>query len=184
MLGALILTGGRSSRMGQDKAVLRWAGVRAVDKVAERARAVGADLILTVGGQDLGLSHVPEPTPAGGPVAGVRLGAQALLAAGRTRALVLAVDAPTVEPRDLWPLLTAGPPGAAYVDLHLPLVLDLAAFPEAAGPGWSMGRLVEAAGLLRLSPPAGALARLRGANTPAERAALLQAHAGSSTAGN
>ena len=36
-LGAIILTGGASSRMGADKAEALWLGVRAVDRVAARS---------------------------------------------------------------------------------------------------------------------------------------------------
>jgi molybdopterin-guanine dinucleotide biosynthesis protein A len=55
--GVLILTGGGSRRMGRDKAALDWGGVRAVDRLAELARALGAQRVLTVGA-DLGLPFV------------------------------------------------------------------------------------------------------------------------------
>ena len=42
-LGAVILTGGSSRRMGADKAAELWFGVRAVDRVAEVARDCGAN---------------------------------------------------------------------------------------------------------------------------------------------
>ena len=113
-----------------------------------------------------------EP-PWGGPVGGVLAGAQALRAAGCERALVLAVDAPSLTVADLAPLLARHGPGAAFEGLHLPLVLELSALPGDARADWAMARLVERAGVVRLPCSPGAQARLRGANTPEERDVLL-----------
>lgn len=173
MLGAMILTGGGSYRMGRDKAELDWDGASAVARLAALARAVGAEAVITVGPRDHGLPFVPDDTPDGGPVGGVLSGARALREATCGRALVLAVDAPTIRAEDLAALLSAPTPGAAYEGLHLPAFLDLAAIPEAAASGWPMGRLLEMIAALRLPCPVGAGARLRGANTPEERAMLL-----------
>jgi len=173
MLGALILTGGRSSRMGEDKAVQLWGGRRAVDLAAALAGQVGATVILTVGGREYGYPFVGDPTPGGGPVGGVAAGAGALAAAGCRRALVLAVDAPTVTPEDLAPLLAAPSPGATYAAFPLPMVADIARLPPEARPDWPLARLAERAGLAELACAPDRAARLRGANTPAERERLL-----------
>ena len=54
---------------------------------------------------------------------------------GAARALVLAVDAPTLTPADLAPLLAVAGAGAAYEGLHLPMVAALDALPgEAPAP--------------------------------------------------
>ncbi|HET6970571.1 MAG TPA: NTP transferase domain-containing protein [Phenylobacterium sp.] len=174
-LGAAILVGGASSRMGADKAQLDWGGRRAVDWLADLAAEAGADPIVTVGGGDYGLLQVADSEPAGGPVAGLVAAIAALRSAGCQRMLALAVDAPTARRADLEPLLTAPPPGAAFEGLHLPLVLDLAAAPDGAGGGWPIARFVERAGLARLPCAPEAHERLRGANTPQERARLLAA---------
>ncbi|WP_419252201.1 molybdenum cofactor guanylyltransferase [Caulobacter sp. ErkDOM-YI] len=171
--GALILTGGGSRRMGRDKAALDWDGARAVDRVAELARTVGATAVLTVGA-DLGLPWVSDPEPGAGPVGGVLAGVEALRALGLERALILAVDAPTVTVEDLAPLMAADAPGAAFEGLPLPMVLTFSALPAGAEAGWPLRRLVERAGLFTVALQAEAEARLRGANTPAERAALLR----------
>lgn len=170
-LGALILSGGRSERMGEDKALQDWSGQRAIDRVAGLAAALGAAPVLSVGAPDYGLPRVTDPLS--GPAGAVLAGAEALRAAGCDRALVLAVDAPTLTPSDLAPLIDADPPGAAYEDLHLPVVLSLAAIPPDVAPDAALKRLLAAVGVARLPVPAGAHARLRGANTPAERASLL-----------
>jgi molybdopterin-guanine dinucleotide biosynthesis protein A len=174
-LAAIILVGGASSRMGVDKAALSWNGRGAVERLAALACEVGADRVLTAGGGDHGLERVDDPAPGGGPVSGIVAGIAALRATGHERVLVLAVDAATVRPGDLAPLLAAASPGAAYEGLNLPLVMDIAATPEGAGPGWAVGRLIERAGLARLACPAGSDERLRGANTPGERDRLLAA---------
>jgi molybdopterin-guanine dinucleotide biosynthesis protein A len=172
-LGAAILAGGASSRMGMDKATRLWDGVRAVDRVAALARAVGAQVVVTVGGKDYGPPFVPDPVPLGGPVGGLLAGAAALSATGCDRALILAVDAPTLQADDLAPLRDAPAPGAAYRGNPLPMVIGLAALPPDAAPGWPLQRLVERAGLAQLDCQPERALRLRGANTPAEWAALL-----------
>ena len=172
-LGAMILTGGASTRMGADKAAQLWAGVPAVERVAALAAAVGARPVITVGGEAHGLPHVRDEPPLGGPVGGVLAGAAALRQAGCTRVLVLAVDAPTLQAADLAPLIEAAEPGAAYEGLHLPLVASLSALPTDAEAGWPLVRLVERAGLARPTCPPQVAARIRGANTLDERDALL-----------
>lgn len=172
-LGAIILTGGASSRMGSDKAQALWAGMRAVDRVAALAGACGAAPVMTAGGHAYGFAFTPDDAEGGGPVGGVIAGVRALRDAGCTRALILAVDAPTLEAADVALLLAEPTPGAAFEGLHLPMVLDLAALPQDAAAGWPLGRLAERAGLRRIVCPPERLERVRGANTPTERQALL-----------
>lgn len=178
MLGALILTGGASSRMGRDKAAMDWGGVRAVDRVAAAARSAGARVVVTAGAADYGLPRAPDRIAGAGPVGGVGAGCAALAEAGCDRALVLAVDAPTLTNHDLAPLLAVAGPGAAYADLHLPAVVRISDLPPDAEDGWPLRRLWAAAGLVRLAVPKDAALRLRGANTPEERDVLLRDLAG------
>ncbi|MBW8812914.1 MAG: NTP transferase domain-containing protein [Caulobacterales bacterium] len=174
-LGVILLAGGRSVRMGEDKAVLDWGGRRAVDRLADLAAVLGASRVLTAGGADYGLPRVADLEADGGPVAGLAAAIGPLRQAGCARALALAVDAPTLRPEDLAPLLASPSPGAAFEGLHLPMVFDLAAAPAEAAAGWPLARFVERAGLARLACPEAARLRLRGANTPEERARLLDA---------
>ena len=171
-LGAIILVGGRSSRMGTDKAVLDWGGSRAVDRVAELARTVGAERVVTAGG-DYGLPFVTDPTPFAGPVAGVLAATALLRGADVSRVLLLAVDAPTLRADDLAALLNAAGPGAAYAGNPLPAVFAVDAIPTAAPADWPLRRLAEQARLAILACPAAVERRIRGANTPDERDALL-----------
>jgi len=170
-LGAVILVGGRSTRMGADKAELDWNGRRAVDRLADLARAAGAEFIVTAG-RDLGLAFTTDP-PDSGPAGGVAAGVRAVADQGVTRVLALAVDAPTVRLEDLRPLFDAPAPGAAFETLPLPFVMEVAAFPTDAAPDWPLVRLLERGGAARLPCPSEAQARVRGANTPEERAVLL-----------
>ncbi len=160
-LNAIILAGGASSRMGEDKALLVWDGVRAVDRVVALAKAAGADAVIVSGG-DYGHPFVPDPEADAGPVAGI------LAAMTGERLLILAVDAPTIAVPDLTLLLAADGPGAAYEGLPLPMVIERSAIPPEAQGSWPLRRLVERAGLAALPVPGGAMARLRGANTPEE----------------
>lgn len=170
-LGAIILAGGASRRMGSDKAVLDWNGRRAVDRLVDLAAAVGCAFTV-VAGADHGLPFVPDP-PGKGPVGGVLAGVEALKAKGIGRALVLAVDAPTLRPGDLAPLLAAPAPGAAYAGLTMPMVIDLSAVPPSAVGDWSMFFLIDVSNLLVIEPDPAARTRIRGANTPEERSLLL-----------
>src|SRR5258707_4632137 len=95
-LGAVILVGGASSRMGADKAAQVWAGKRAVDLVADLARAAGARLVLTAGG-DYRLSFVAEPFESASPAAGVLARAGPVSDQAHRPALLLAPDGPNPE---------------------------------------------------------------------------------------
>ena len=168
-LAAIILAGGRARRMGGDKALIRWDGETAIQRLAALARASGASQVLTAGG-DYGLPWVPDPQPGGGPVGGLLAAARAV--PGAQRLLVLAVDAPTLELGDLRPLLAAPAPGAAYAGLPLPMVVTRAALPFGLAADAPLRRLAALAGLAELPRPIGADLRLRGANTPDELARL------------
>ena len=174
-LGAIILTGGASSRMGEDKASVDWLGRRAVDRVAQLAGEVGAGLVMTVGRVSHGLPFTPDPVPLGGPTGGILAGLAALRAQNRDQALVLAVDAPTLRAADLAPLLREGPPGASYAGYPLPLLIATDVDVSAVSADWPIGRLVDRCGLRRPACPPDAAPRLRGANTPGEKEILLQA---------
>jgi molybdopterin-guanine dinucleotide biosynthesis protein A len=160
--------------MGDDKARLDWNGVRAVDRVASLARAITKGPVFTVGVADYGLPLVPDDAPGAGPVGGVIKGCAVLAEMNIAFALVLAVDAPTILPADLEPLMRCEGPGACFADLYLPMLLRVRAIPPEAEASWPVARLAERAGLARLACPEEARARVRGANTPGEMASLLR----------
>jgi molybdopterin-guanine dinucleotide biosynthesis protein A len=88
-----VLTGGRSSRMGSDKALLRWAGETLIQRTLTVAREA-CDEVLICGARDLygDFGNVVEDAQPGlGPLCGI----QAALHATRTDLnLILSVDLP------------------------------------------------------------------------------------------
>ncbi len=96
-----VLTGGRSRRMGADKALMEVGGRRALVTIAAGALAgAGAVEVFAVGGNAdalgaLGLRMVPDAHPDEGPLGGT---ITALRAAGSDLVAVLACDMPVVTP--------------------------------------------------------------------------------------
>jgi molybdopterin-guanine dinucleotide biosynthesis protein A len=96
VIAGLLLTGGASRRMGEDKALIEVDGRRLVDRAAALLSAV-ADPVVEVGPGWSGLPAVREDPPGSGPLAALGAGAAALRAAGHDGpVLVLAVDMPRV----------------------------------------------------------------------------------------
>ncbi len=160
--------------MQSDKAAMEWLGTRAVDRVVQLATGVGASLVVTAGYKDYGLPNALESGVRRGPVGGIVRGLQWLSRGGFSKALVLAVDAPTIRPDDIQMLLDAGTPGAFFKTLNLPFVLDIQTLPRAIGASASIRDIFSATRLPELSYLPGAYSRLRGANTPFERETLLE----------
>lgn len=169
-LGAVILAGGRSSRMGADKASLLWDGRRAIDLVADLARSVGAAAVI-VSGADYGLPYAPDPQPDAGPAAGLFNAAAVLKDVSCI--LALAVDAPTLHKDDLRLLLAAARPGSVFEDQPLPMLVERDALLRASG-ATSLKAIVRTCGLQKLPLPCHMRARVRGANTPQEAAQLRE----------
>lgn len=71
-----VLAGGASRRMGADKAFVAVGGVPMVVKAVGALRTAGTEPTVVVGGngpdlQKLGLGHVPDRYPGGGPLGGI-----------------------------------------------------------------------------------------------------------------
>ena len=76
MIVGAVLCGGRSSRMGTDKALIPVDGVPMARRVADALREGGCAVVAAVGGdrralEALGLDVVDDPRQGSGPVAGV-----------------------------------------------------------------------------------------------------------------
>ncbi len=116
-MASIILTGGKSGRMGQDKATLLFRNRPLLDTVAETAAKVAAPVYVIADtkvryhspGTLLRSDALPEAGPAGGVFTG-------LLEAGEGDHLVLACDLPYLDPDVLAFLLTSlTPPALALV---------------------------------------------------------------------
>ena len=104
----VVLTGGRSTRMGRDKASLAWRGTTLLDHVlGVLADAVDGPLVV-VGAADRPappvvparsrVVAVADPRPGGGPLMGIAAGLTAAAAAGAEVGFVASVDLPLLHP--------------------------------------------------------------------------------------
>lgn len=110
---AMILAGGQSRRMGQDKALLTWRGRPLYELAQALARELGAGQLLLSGPQIGGLA---DRYPGQGPLAGIDA---CLQKAEADWVLVLPVDMPQLQADTLTPLV--GRQEAAYLaDSPLP----------------------------------------------------------------
>lgn len=112
---AIILAGGRSSRMGQDKALLQLNGQSQLSRTVALAKAAGCDQILISRNQP---GFIYDLYPAAGPLAGIQA---ALLQVHAANCLILPVDTPLLQPsllRLLWQY-----PCASFQGSPLPAVI-------------------------------------------------------------
>ncbi len=189
-LGAIVLAGGRSSRMGAPKALLDWHGGTLVRRITGILQRI-ADPVVVVhaDGQELpplvGVERVVDRAPDRGPLEGIAAGLGAV--AGRCPAVfVSGTDLPLLHPDLVLALATgrgehdvAVPVAGGHVH-HLCAVYgsDLLAAVEQqlAGDRLRVGQLLEGIDVLRVD--AGALPHpesLRNLNTDAEyRRALAE----------
>jgi molybdopterin-guanine dinucleotide biosynthesis protein A len=100
MIIGLILAGGLSSRMGEDKALMQIDGLSMLDRTARVLRDMGADLVVVSGSRPGG---VPDRWPEAGPVGGMASTAEMLPDADL---LVVPVDMPRLGHAVLAPLLS------------------------------------------------------------------------------
>ncbi|HRQ90085.1 MAG TPA: molybdenum cofactor guanylyltransferase, partial [Bacteroidia bacterium] len=108
---AVLLAGGRSSRMGRDKAFLDWEGQPLYVRQLRKLAALGPERLWlsTHAGQSFpavmeGVVRLVDQQPDLGPLGGLR---EALAASRAERVLVLAVDLPRMETAFLHRLLAA-----------------------------------------------------------------------------
>lgn len=178
--GALLLAGGRSSRMGRDKASLAYRSVPLLTHMKRLAGAAGAAPVLVSGGP---AGDLPDPLPGAGPAAG--LCALADHARGRPQAvphgwpyawIVLPVDMPLLGPSLLRRLAATPGRAAHFAGQPLPLMLRLEAetFRVAdaakarllAGESVALHRMLADLGAAALAASAAEQAELVNANTP------------------
>lgn len=181
-----VLAGGRSTRMGQDKALLQLGGVTLVERCLDKLRAVCDEVAIAGGTEELQrFAHViPDEVPGCGPLGGI---VRALEQSSREWNLFLPVDAPFVPVECLRELLRTAVEGSAdavvaRADGRLqPLcgVYSRRVFPvlrrELAEGRWKVAPALEAAGKMSVMDFAN-VKWFANLNTPAEFAEA-EAHA-------
>jgi molybdopterin-guanine dinucleotide biosynthesis protein A len=120
MIIGLILAGGLSSRMGEDKALLPIDGQTMLERTASALRDMGADLVVVSGSRPGG---IPDRWPEAGPVGGMASAAEVLPDA---ELLIVPVDMPRLGQSVLAPLMSERHLRATRWDGHpLPMRLTL-----------------------------------------------------------
>ena len=111
---AAVLAGGRSTRMGRDKAALPFNGMTLLEYQVEKLRSLGIEEIM-ISGSALevdGTRRVPDILPHCGPLSGIHA---CLRAARHEAVLFLSVDTPLVSPDILQTLLDAHTSGVTLL---------------------------------------------------------------------
>ena len=118
----VVLAGGQSRRMGQDKAQLMLDGRSLLQRAVDLLQSIGVTDIV-VSGERHGYRWVADSTPGGGPLAGL---CSVMQRHQGERLLVLPVDMPLLDAEMLGWLLSAEPQASAvhFVDAVLPLRVD------------------------------------------------------------
>ena len=106
----VVLAGGRSARMGTDKAVMHVGGVAMARRVADALAAGGCDPVWCQGGDTvrlraIGLEARPDPVAHGGLLAAI---AAALRSAAPADVVVAACDLPDLDAGTIATLIAAG----------------------------------------------------------------------------
>lgn len=140
-----VLAGGESSRMGTDKAALRFNGMTLLEWQIQKLRALGLEDIMVSGStiQVAGTRNVPDLFPHRGPLSGIHA---CLLAARSAHVLVLGVDIPLVPVSALRKLLEIHTGGIT--------VLSHGGMPEPLIGVYSSNMIAEAETILQMEKPA------------------------------
>lgn len=103
-LSGILLAGGKSSRMGQDKGALPFRGTTLLEWQVQKLRSLGIEDVMLSGSRRSveGTRSIPDVYPNRGPLGGLHA---CLKAAVYPQCLVLSVDAPLVPPAALAELI-------------------------------------------------------------------------------
>ncbi|NMO92107.1 molybdenum cofactor guanylyltransferase [Actinomycetospora sp. TBRC 11914] len=122
---AVVLAGGRSRRMGTDKALLRWGDTTLLEHVVGVVRGAVPGPVVVVGPAGAprsvdGVVAVADDAPGRGPLQGLATGLRAAAAAGAPTAFVTSVDLPLLHPAYVTAVLAA----LGDAEVALPVVHD------------------------------------------------------------
>jgi molybdenum cofactor guanylyltransferase len=119
MISIAIQAGGRSQRMGQDKALVPLGGIPLIEHILERVDGLADEILITTNHphslEYLGLRMVADPIPGAGALDGLHT---ALSSANGDFILVLACDMPFVQRRLIEAMLEL----TAFGDVIIPMI--------------------------------------------------------------
>lgn len=175
-IAGVILCGGKSRRMGLDKAGLRFNGRTWLDIAAQTLTAAGAETLIYSGRPDLP-GGVADPAPDAGPAGGI-VAALRHLGDRCDQVLFVPVDMPELPPEALTFLAAQPGAGAFFHGDPLPFALRLSptvieaaqAFVTTAARSPSVWGLLIHLGCVEVPAPPGLI--LRNLNTPEDAATL------------
>ena len=174
----VVLAGGRSRRMGRDKALLDFHGRPLLAHQCEVLRAAGAARVV-ISGDRPEWEGIPDAMPDRGPLGGV---AAVMAACPGERLLFIAVDMPRLPPDLLMQLARDASNDAAARFAGQPLPLCLRATPEAlaqtqalidGAPPYSLQRLAAVLEAREVPLAAACQYHLFNANTPSDWAEVI-----------
>jgi len=147
-LSAVILAGGRSSRMGRDKAGLVFQGQTLLARQVQLARDVGAAEVFVSGRSDKNYAEwngrvLVDNFPGAGPLAGIEA---ALRVCSSPLLLVLAVDMPQLNAELLRKLFSQGASGCGVVPRVAGRIEPLGAIYPRSAAGLAKEMLSKASG--------------------------------------
>lgn len=124
----VVLAGGRSSRMGRDKAGLMWGGQTLLEHQMALLKSLTCDSVLIAGRQDPRWPSLPDERPFRGPVEGVanvldKMAAMFAIAPGKM--LFVPLDMPLLEKDALEQLVLHKAPLVAFEGYPLPCALSV-----------------------------------------------------------
>jgi molybdopterin-guanine dinucleotide biosynthesis protein A len=190
-LAGVVLCGGRSARMGVDKATITFEGTTLLERALARLDAVCDPVLIAAGDAPrsvAGRLSVADPVPGAGPLGGL---VAALRASPHRLLAVVAVDLPWIDPRLIRMLAARIGDGDVAVcetargiePLHAVYATSMLAAAEAAlaGSDRSLRRLIEESEAVRLTESewrdAGISDRFaRNVNTPQDLAEVSRRH--------
>lgn len=174
----VVLAGGRSRRMGRDKALLEWQGTPLIEHALRRFHEAGI-VHTVVSGERPAQAGIPDHHPGAGPLAGLHAVARAYPGA---RLLLVPVDMPRLPGIWLAELASAVPEAAALHFENHPLPARIDATPELLQclAAWlddpqaprSLKRLLRQLGASAIAAPERSSAAFDNANTPEDWARI------------
>jgi molybdopterin-guanine dinucleotide biosynthesis protein A len=170
----LILAGGQSSRMGEDKAGLVWQGRTLLAHARDLMRECGLENVRISGRPDLPDGLADREIHAG-PAHALCDAAEAL-AGEATELLIIPIDMPRLQMSDLAPLLQ-GPPDrpCAWADHPLPARIPIATLVGLdRAEIWSVRRLLKSSNTQWMDLPQSRLDHFDNINTRAEFTGLQE----------